>query len=252
MPIRTSWRCMAATSSAVSAISVIGRAPRDQPAEVGGGLVAELDVDRALDVVAGEGQAVAQVDDPLAHVETTQQLGRVDRLDGREVDGRGPGTVDRRHVGVVRGVGVQARQEVADEVVLVRRGQRLVLLALLADRRGLGLAGVTAAAEAAEAVGGVDRGVVGELGETAGRVELGAGELLGQVGGHKVGAADGAEEHGAAGEHGHLLAVLLEREGQVGRRVAGRVDHAHGELADLDDGHRPRRRGGRRSPRRRR
>ena len=58
-----------------------GRAPGDQPAEVGREAAVETEVERAGRVAGGERGAVAQVDDPLAGLDAPPQLGGVG--DGR-------------------------------------------------------------------------------------------------------------------------------------------------------------------------
>ena len=77
-------------------------APGDQPAEVGREAAVEPEVEGAGRVPGREGGAGAQVDDPLAGLDASPQLGRVGDRRGREVGLARPGAVGRRHVGVVR------------------------------------------------------------------------------------------------------------------------------------------------------
>ena len=212
-----------------------GRTPRHEPAEVGGELAVEAEVERALGVAGGERGAGAQVDEPLALLEALAQgllVGRRGVLRSRR--GRAGG-VGRAHLRVVGGPVVEAGEQVGDPLLLVLRERRVRAL-LLADggRRRLAL---RRGAEAAEAVRGQHLGVVGQLGgEPARRGVLVVHQRVRVVGAEQVGAAGGAEQQRAAGEHAEVLAVRLEGVGQVGERVAGRGDdgHAH-RRADLDD-----------------
>lgn len=203
-------------------------APRNQPGEVGGELSLRFEVQGTRHMPLGEGDPVAQVDHPLPGGQPGGDLLGV-RDGGRgEVDRRRPRGVGRPHVGVVRGNVVQAGQQAGDEAVDVP-GERLVRGLLPADRGGpaLGLAG---GAEAAEAVRGEHRRVVRQLGGQAPRGGvLRPREVLGQPWLDQVGAADGADQQRAAGEHGDGRAVLLQHVGGVVRGVAGRRQCAQGQ-----------------------
>ena len=80
-------------------------APWDQPSEVGGEPVGELDADGAGEVFVGVQLSLAEVDDPFAAVDAPSELDRVDGSGWGEVDGDASCPVDRRHVRVVRRVG---------------------------------------------------------------------------------------------------------------------------------------------------
>ena len=90
IPIRTSSRCAWATSSAVSPQQGHRGAPVDEPADVGRERAVETEVQRAGRVAGRERGAVAQIDDPLAGLDPTAQLGR--RQPARA--GTGPGHSD--------------------------------------------------------------------------------------------------------------------------------------------------------------
>ena len=71
---------------------------------------------------------------------------------------------------------------------------------------------------------GQDLGVLGKLvGETVRRGELVVDQVVGVVGAEQVGAAGGAEEQRAAGEHPHRLELAARRCGREprGRRTGG-------------------------------
>ena len=162
--------------------------------------VGQLEREGAVEVSCGECGAVAQVDDPLAGVDAAAQLVGVDRFGWRQVDGRGSLAVDDAHVGVVGRVGRQSGDEFVDVGLLVL-GQCRVVGALFGDGGGVAAAGC-GRAEAAESVGGIDLGVVGEfVGEAAHRVELGVGQVVGVFVAEQVGASGGAVQHGPAGEN---------------------------------------------------
>ena len=102
------------------------RPPGDQPAQVGGEGIVQLDADRADDVVGGVGAAVAQIDHPLTPVDPAQQLGRVDRSGRGQVDRNAARTVHRAHLRVVGGMIRQTTHQSFDKVVLVLDRQRQI------------------------------------------------------------------------------------------------------------------------------
>ena len=156
----------------------------------------------------GECGAVAQVHDPLAGVDAPTQLLRVHLRSRRQVDGRGSSAVDDTHVGVVGRVGGQTGDELIDVGLLVL-GQPGVVGALFGDGGAIAAARC-GGAEAAEAVGGVHLGGVGEfVGETVDRVELGVGEFVGALLAEQVGASGGAVQHGPAGEDAHCITLVV-------------------------------------------
>lgn len=133
MPMRVSWRWASATASLVSPDQRDRRAPGDQPAQVGGELVAQGDPNGAGDMLGGVGRALAQVHDPLAVSDPLAQLFAVDHLDRAEVGSVGSGLVEWAHVGVVAWIGAKAAHQPVNEVVLRGRGERVVGAAFGAD-----------------------------------------------------------------------------------------------------------------------
>ncbi len=178
----------------------------------------------------GERGAVAQVDDPLAGLDPTTQFGRIDRLGQREVDRRRAAPVERTHVGVVGGVRVQAGQQRV-HVLLLAESQRRIDPLLLAHR-GVVTAGRGRRAEAAESVRGEHAGLGRQFaGESADRVVLRVGELVGVVGTHQVGSAGRAVEHRSAGEYrGGAAGGIAQDVADVMVGVAGRVQHQQPHL----------------------
>jgi len=174
--------------------------PRQGPAQVGGEGVTDLEIDGAGKVAAGEGTTGAKIDDPLAGVDTTAQLHRVDRLGQRQIYRGRALQVDRGHVGVVPGVGGEPIEEASDEGVLVVDGEGQVGLAFLADGAGVRAARGRRGAEAAKTVRRMHAHLVGELGEAAHGAELRPCQLVGAPATHEVGAPDRAEQHRPAGE----------------------------------------------------
>ncbi len=198
---RASSRWASASRAAESARSD-RPAPGDQPGQVGGECAVGLDVVGAGQVAFGEGDAAAQVDDPLAGGEPGGDLVGVRPRGRGEVDGGRARGIQGTHVGVVGGDVVEGGEEVGDEGVGVL-GEGVVGGLLGADGGGAGAVGAGGGAEAAEAVGGQDGGVVGEFaGEPVRGGVLVAGEPLGEAGLDEVGAADGADQQRAAGEGG--------------------------------------------------
>ena len=110
-------------------------APGDQPAEVRREAAVEPEVERAGCVAGRERGPAAQVDDPLAGLDATAQLGGVgDRRQG-EVGLGGAGGVGRTHVGVVGRPRAEAGQQLLDVRLLVLGEDRVGLL-LAADGGG--------------------------------------------------------------------------------------------------------------------
>ena len=221
MPIRTSSRCAAATSSEDFPSRVSGRAPGDQPAEVRREPAVDAEVQGAGRVAGGEGGPVPQVDDPLAGLDAAAQLGGVGALGGAQVRGGRAGTVGRSHLRVVGRPGAEPGEQLADIGLLVLREDGVGLL-LAADgrRRRLGLGG---RAERPEAVGREHLGVVGEqVGQLVGRGVLVSDEVVGVLDPEQVGAAGGAVQQRAAGEDADRGVPVRQGVGQVGERMTGR------------------------------
>ena len=163
IPWGTPLTLLGATADEVAEAQRHGRPPRDQPAQVGGELAVQAEVDRARHVPGGEGRPGAQVHEPLAGVQPSAQFGLVGDRGQRQVGLVGTVEVPGSHVHVVGGVVVQAGEDRLDEVLLVL-GQGRVDPALLADRRpGRALGGGRRRAEAPEAVGGHHGGVVRQV-----------------------------------------------------------------------------------------
>ena len=103
-------------------------------------------------------------------------------------------------MGVVGRPRAEAGEQLVDVGLLVL-GQDRVGLLLLPDGRGGGL-GLGGRAERAEAVGREDLGLVGQqVGEPVGRGVLVADQRVGVLVPEQVGAAGGAVQQRAAGEH---------------------------------------------------
>ena len=203
-----------------------GRAPLDHPAEVGDGVAVHLEGQGTLDVFGGEDASFAQVDHPLAGLNSAGDLRGRGQLRQREVDRAGSALVGRTHVGVVGGVGVQSGDEVGNERLLVHVEGRVAQQLL--GQRGLVAHGGGGAAERTKSVGGVDPCRVAYLaGDSPHGVPLRPGKWLGQLRPEKVGATDTAEEHGAAGEQGEVDAAVVHRERHVVGRVPRRVQNPH-------------------------
>jgi hypothetical protein len=132
-------------------------------------------------MTGGKRGAVTQVHYPLAGLDTTRQLGGLRRPRRGQVRRFRAGRVERAHVRVVGGVGVQPGQQLLD-VVLFGAGQHRVGALLTADGRRLGRR-LRGRAETAEAVGRVNPRFVGQLGgQPLRRGILGVHQLTG-VGG---------------------------------------------------------------------
>ena len=86
-------------------------------------------------------------------------------------------------------------------------------------------------AEAAEPVRRVDGHLIRQLrGQPADRAVLGPGQLVGLVRADQIGAADGAVQHGTAGEdRDRVPAVLAQDVREVTGRVPGGVHDGHGQ-----------------------
>lgn len=188
-----------------------------------------------------EGGAVAQVDDPLAGLDASAQLGGVGPLGRAQIGRGGAGGIGRSHVGVVGRPRAEPGQQVTDVGLLVLRQHR-VGLPLAADRRGRRV-GLRGGAEGAEAVCREDLGVVRQkVGQPVRRGVLVADQVVRVFGAEQIGAAGGAEEQRAAGEDAHLSAgaacgvQVAQCVGEVGEGVArgGKHGEAHA-VTDLDD-----------------
>ena len=217
------------------------RAPGDHPADVGGDLSLDAEVEAPRHVAGGVGHPVAQIHHPLALLEPAPDLILVRAGGLAQVRRVRAGGVRRRHVGVVGGVDVEAGEDLLDPVLLVL-GQHRVDPLLTPDRR-LGALGLGGGAEAPEAVRGHDLGVIGELrGQPVRRVVLVPDELVGVGRSQQIRAPRSAEEQRTTAEHDLAAGVLVvrggieENVGEVGERVAGRGEglHRHGR-ADLDN-----------------
>ena len=137
-----------------------------------------------------------------------------------------------RHRREVAGIGPQAAEEAVDEGVLVQLEGR-VAASLVGDRRPAA-GGHAGRAVRPEPVRRAHRGVGRQAGaEATDRAVLRAGERLGTIASHEVGAAGAAEQQRAAGEHGAGgVQIVRDPVGGVGVGMAGRVEHAHGERSD--------------------
>jgi hypothetical protein len=207
-----------------------------------------LDRHRPGQVAVGEGPPVAHVDHPLAGEHGVGHLLGRDRAARRRGDPAASRAVERRHVGVVRRHRPLARDQPCHEL-LALGGEGVVRDQLMAQRDPGPLAaggGRPAGAAAAEAVGGQQLGGGGQGGEPSGRGPLLASQGDRVLGADEVGAADGAVQQAAPGEHGAVATRAGDVEGLVVVGVAGGVEHldpeaAHGEdvaVPDADAGHR--------------
>ncbi len=211
------------------------RPPRDDPAEVGHRVAVRRERQRAAQVALGEQRPGSQVDDPLAGVDATAQLGSLGAPGQRQVDRPGSCLVGRPHVGVVGRERVQPVDQLLDEHVLAGLQRRVGRRLVRDGRRGPD--GVRRRAERSEPVGGVDLGLAMDLGhDLAHRVPLGVRQALGGVRPDQVRAADAAVEHRPACEHPGIDPVDGHRVRDVVRRVSGRVQDAPGHRAGLEGG----------------
>ena len=227
MPIRTSSRWASATCSGVSPEQRQRGAPRDQPAQVGGELSVEAEVERARHVPGRERGPGAQVDQPLPRLDAGARSSAASAgSGGGQVRARRAGGVGRPHVGVVGRVGVQPGEQLLHVRLLVH-GSAPGWLLLLPDGRGRGL-GLGGRAEAAEPVGGEHLRRVGQLGGQPVR----RGVLV-----RAPGRGCGRARAGPAGRWSRTAATrrrrprpcspsALERVGQVGERVPRGRQHA--------------------------
>ena len=208
IPIRTSSRRASATSLGGLPDQRQRRAVAVEPAQVGDEVVASSNSSvPARCPAANAVRSRRSTTHSPASIRRRSSRG-LDRLRRRQVDRGGAAAVDRAHVGVVGGVGVQPGQQAVDVVLLVQ-GQRRVDPGLLADRwrrrRWSGWPSRSCRSRGSGSTGGLG----GQLGgQPAHRAELGVGQLHGVLRADQVGAAGGAVEHRPAGEHRRLASRL--------------------------------------------
>jgi hypothetical protein len=195
-------------------------------------VLGEADSNGACQVVGGICNLGTKVHHPLTGADPSCELSLICGARHGQIEPRRASPVQRSHVGVVARIGRKAGDKSADEVVLVIDDERVVALALQADRARRITDGRSGGAKTAESVGGVQGRVVGEERDQAsGRAVLGPGELVDPVQIDKIGAPHAPKEQRSATEDDRRALLITDDVGEMAVGVAWGGDHIHGHAA---------------------